>query len=105
MTAEVPYAIGGGGGNYYEPYKFTPSGTTTIDVGFAPKQVVLYTSIASSASGLKVLWYDVENAALKLSVDGSFEASYSDAISVSGNTITYTPPASSWYKETRLFAF
>lgn len=95
----------GGGGGYFEPYKFTPSGTETINVGFAPKQVVLYVSVSGGATGLKVLWYDVANNTVKLSVDGSFESAESGYISVSGTTITYTPPASSWYKETRLFAY
>ena len=97
--------IVGSGGGYFEPYKFTPSGTETINVGFAPKQVVLYVSVSGSATGLKVLWYDVANDTLLLSVDGSFESAESGYISVSGTTITYTPPAASWYKETRLFAY
>lgn len=94
---------GGGGDRYIE--KFTPSGVKTINVGFVPKHIILYVSISSNATGLKLIWYDVENDTLYLSVDGYFETVEHGYISVSGTTITYTPAATSWYKETRIIAF
>ncbi len=98
-------SCGSGGGRSFSPYLFTPSGVTEIDVGFIPKHIVLYVSLNGNATGLKVLWYDVDNDVLKFTVDGSFETSDTGYISVSGTKVTYTPAASSWYKPTRLFAF